>query len=436
MPTQNLSKFLKGKKAGSYQRRRNTAALLQAVLAESKKQLSGDDIWHLIRLTWLTAADDNWRKLKLEALHQLFPQGKKVPQLARAGSLQDALNQLALPKSVHQTAARPTGIVNFYGPYRKSSKAWCRRNVTVLREIIQDAAQLQANDQKRLALAAKIDGLPRIPSPSSRSNARPGNALTPLVACLDPLHRFPIVNGRKAVQALLGELGLRGRNLEEQVRGVTGLIGRFGIADAHVLDALANEVTKVAHRINTPAKSPTKNAAKKPAPHAGSELPDYDVSERQHLQEAGTHRYRNRHNKMTTALKQLMSEYKLTQGTNPDCRWDVLIERYETTGRDLLLEVKPDGTKAAIRIAIGQLLDYRRFVPRPAATDIAVVTIGRPDDLYRQLLLDLQISAIWFADEKCLALGSEGPAWEALQESLANLKGDADKGLKAKSAHA
>lgn len=437
MPTHNLSKLLKGKKARSYQGRRSTAALLQAVLSARKgRPFSGDDIWHLIRLTWLTAADDNWRKLKVEALRQLFPQNKQIPQLSKATSLQDALSRIVLPENVQQAAAKRTGIVNFYGPFRKSSKAWCRQNVARLREIIQEAAHLQANDQQRLALAARIDGLPKIPSPSSRSKARPGNALTPLVACLDPHNRFPIVNGRKAVQSLLGKLGLRGRNLEEQVQGMTGLIGRFGIADAFALDTIADQLSKVAHLINKPVKSPIKSPAQNPAPHAGSELPDYDASERQYLQQAGTHTYRNRHNKMTTALKKLLSGFKLTQGTSPDCRWDVLIECYDPTGRDLLLEVKPDGTKAAIRIAIGQLLDYRRFVPRPAATDIAVVTIGRPEGLYRQLLLDSQISAIWFTEEECLALDGEGPAWGILQQLLARLKADASKRLNAKGAHA
>ena len=437
MPTHNLSKLLKGKKARSYQGKRNTAALVQAVLsARTGRLLSGDDIWHLIRLTWLTAADDHWRKLKIEALRQLFPQGKKVLQLSRATSLQNALNQLALPKNVQQAAAKTTGIVNFRGTWRNSSRAWCKQNAPELRDIIRQAIHLPPNDADRLALAEKIDGLTKIASPLRIANASPGNFLTPLVACLDPHRRFPIVNGRKAVQALLRKLDLRGRNLEEQVRGMTGLIGRFGIADAFVLDALADEVTKVAHRINVPAKSPSKGPTKRPVPHAGSELPDYDASERQYLQEAGTHRYRNRHNKMTTALKKLLPKFKLTQGTSPECRWDAIVECYETTGRDLLLEVKPDGTKAAIRIAIGQLLDYRRFVPRPAATDIAVVTIGRPDGLYRQLLLDLQISAIWFVDERCLAFDGEGPGWEALQEALTKPEAGPAKKLKAKSAHA
>jgi hypothetical protein len=106
--------------------------------------------------------------------------------------------------------------------------------------------------------------------------------------------------------------------------------------------------------------------------------------------------------------QRLLHRFTLTQGTKPDCRWDVLIEHYERTGRDLLLEVKPDPQRAAIRIAIGQLLDYRRFVPRPATTDIALLTMRPPDKLYRQLLLDVQISVIWFTDEECGTLDGEG----------------------------
>ena len=104
---------------------------------------------------------------------------------------------------------------------------------------------------------------------------------------------------------------------------------------------------------------------------------------------------------MMERLKQVLNAFKLTQGTNPDCRWDLLVERYEQTGRDLLLELKPDPEKAAVRIATGQLFDYRRFVVHPAVTDIAVLTIGAPNKLYRQLLIELNLSCIWFKDEGC-----------------------------------
>jgi hypothetical protein len=409
----NVAKLLKGKKGGWYQSERDTAALLQTVVsARSGKPLLGDDIWYILQLTWVTRARDHWRKLKVPALLRLFPQQKSVQKPSRDAGLQEALEAVSLPKRVAKAAAKTTGIVNFRGTWRNSSRAWCEENAPELRDIIRESRRLPANDRERLTLAVKIDRLPRIPSPSRSANASSGNILTPLVACLDPYSRFPIVNGRTAVQALLGKLGLSGRNLKEQVRGMTGLIGRFGISNSFMLDVLADRIKQIAPKLNVPIE------VRIVAPGSGSALPDFDTSEREYLRQAGTLRYRHRHNKMTTALKKIVHGFKLTQGTNPDCRWDVLVEHYETTGHDLLLEVKPDPEKAAVRIAIGQLLDYRRFVPRPATTDVAVLTIGAPNKLYRQLLLELQISSIWFTDEDCRALDGEGPFWEALEESL------------------
>lgn len=416
MAIQNLAKLLTGKKASWYESEKNTAALLQAVIdAKSGKPLSGDDIWHLIRLTWVTRGRNHWKELKVPALQRLFPQSM-ASAASNADRLQDAIAALSLPQGVAQAAAKKTGIVNFYGAWRNSSRLWCDQNAPKLRKIIEAARQLQANDRNRLKLAARVDALPKISSPKSRSHASPGNALTPLIASLDPHRRFPIVNGRQAVQALLGRLGLVGRNLEAQVRGMTGLVGKFGISDALMLDVLADEIRKVARKLNVPI------VIKIVAPDSGSDISDLDADERKYLHKAGTVTYRNRHNKMIRNLKKILAEFKLTQGSKQACRWDVLVEGYDSTGRDLLLEAKPDAEKAAVRIAIGQLLDYRRFVPRPAATDIAVLSITGPDKLYRQLLLDLQISTIWFTDEACLTLDGEGPYWESLQESLAQPK--------------
>jgi hypothetical protein len=403
VPRQDLTTLLRGHQARWHQNEKNTAELLKAVVsARNGKQFSGEDIYHLLRLTWVTSADDHWRKLKIPALINLFPQSKPVPEPRKISTLRGALSALRLPNDVALAAARTTGIVNVYGPWRNSSGAWCAQNAHELRKIIQAAKTLKANDQGRLTLARRIDGLPKISSPSSQSNARPEIVVTPRVACLDPHSRFPIVNGRKSVQPLLARLELKGRNLEEQVRGMTGLIGRFGITDSFMLDVLADRIKKVAPKLNIPI------AVRVIAPTTGSAIPDFDDSERKYLRQAGTIRYRHRHNKMTRELKRLLHRFTLTQGTKPDCRWDALIEHYERTGRDLLLEVKPDPQKAAIRIAIGQLLDYRRFVPRPATTDIALLTMRPPDKLYRQLLLDVQISVIWFTDEECGTLDGEG----------------------------
>ena len=51
-----------------------------------------------------------------------------------------------------------------------------------------------------------------------------------------------------------------------------------------------------------------------------------------------------------------------------------------------------------------------------------MLTISRPSKSYCDLLLDLQISPIWFRNENCDSLEGAGKAWEALKDSLSSLK--------------
>jgi len=122
---------------------------------------------------------------------------------------------------------------------------------------------------------------------------------------------------------------------------------------------------------------------------------------------------------MTNALKKLFANHVLIEGAEEHCRYDVVIKQYDGTNRDLLIEVKPDPDKGSIRIAIGQLLDYRRFLPHRAGTDLALLTISRPAQTYVDLMLELQISALWFDAESCQRLSGEGKVWEGLKAALA-----------------
>jgi hypothetical protein len=96
-----------------------------------------------------------------------------------------------------------------------------------------------------------------------------------------------------------------------------------------------------------------------------------------------------------------------------------LIEAYDGSARNLLIEAKPDADRGSIRIAIGQLLDYKRFLAKPGDADLAVLTIGRPKEEYLELLRSLQISSLWFTEDECKKLGGEGPAWDSLKKNLA-----------------
>jgi len=141
---------------------------------------------------------------------------------------------------------------------------------------------------------------------------------------------------------------------------------------------------------------------------SGTSLPQFDESEIKAAMKARTVSYRHRHNKMTNALTRLWARYKLMRGNNSDCLYDVLVENYDGKGRDLLVELKPDPDKGALRIAVGQLYDYRRYLSHRATTDLAVLTISRPSPAYLDLLRELKISALWFGNDNCKSLKGEG----------------------------
>ncbi len=391
-----------------------TAILIRAVAAElTLSDLSENDLWYLFQLTWITKTKDgdtkaHWKRLKIPALGHLFKTNNVV-----ADTLDQSLAAMALPTQVAIAAARQTGFVNAYRAYRNSLMGWCRKNRSLLCDSITTAYNFGPNDAQRFALASKIAKFPPVPTPNKAHTMAAGNLLTPLIACLDPKQRFPIVNGEKGVQAKLKKLRLAHHGLEDQVEGFVGLIGKFGIVDAFALDtASEDQFDRIAARQK---KSTAKSSIGLSAP-----LHELDEDERKATQNAGETTYRNRHNKMTTRLIGLFPHLELRAGNSPDCRYDALVINYDGKGRDLLIEAKPDPDRGSIRVAMGQLLDYCRFVPHPAATDLAILTITTPTASYIDLMHDHQITTLWFNDEKCGKLMGDGKIWKPLSLQIKN----------------
>src|ERR1017187_4294343 len=124
-----------GKASIWYQTERNTANLIRTVFGCIEREgLSGDAIWHLLTLTWITVHDSesthsHWRRYKVPALAFLF--GIDAPDLRE--SLSATLKQMALPETVRQAANCDTGMINYRGVWRNSSRLWCQKNVISLR---------------------------------------------------------------------------------------------------------------------------------------------------------------------------------------------------------------------------------------------------------------------------------------------------------------
>jgi len=399
-------------KQGWYRKEKNTSALIRSVAASQfNRNLSGDQIWSLVRLTWITTSPkrvptNHWKKLKVPALASLFH--KTTPTIT--DHLSATIDALGLPKAVAQAAKLETGILNARGTWRNSSRKWCGEHHSELMEIIRIAAHFPTNDQARFDLAERVDALPDVKSPKNKAALPAGVLLTPLIACLDPKSRFPIVNGRKAVVSLLGKLHLAHRDLRQQVEGLIGIIGQ---KDAFMLDVLSDQIIK---RILSLKRTTTQ--AHQGGVHE-SPLKNYDQEERKAVLASKAVTYRKRHNRMTAALDRIFTRFHPITETTPAGRCDCILTDYDGTSRDLLIEAKPDPDKGSMRIAIGQLFDYNRYRSRQAATDLALVTISHPAPDYIALLVDLGITALWFGNENCKKIsGGEGKAWEAVAAAI------------------
>lgn len=150
-----------------------------------------------------------------------------------------------------------------------------------------------------------------------------------------------------------------------------------------------------------------------------SPLRNYDEDERKAVSESKEVTYRRLHNRMTRAVGRIFSRFHPVTETTPAGRCDAVVKSYDGVSHDLLIEAKPYPDKGSIRIAIGQLFDYRRYRTRQAATDLAVLTINRPPASYLGLLVEHDITALWFGNDNCKRIaGGKGKAWSAIAECI------------------
>jgi hypothetical protein len=394
-----------------YQTERNTADLIQRVVSSRHVAgLSGEQLWHLLRLTWITKSSQHWKRLKVPALANLF--GESEPE---CGDMRQAISSMQhIPEPVSEAAIKRTGFVNFYAARRNSTKDWCSKNVVALRQIVLDAQDLGPNIDARFDLAATVAKLSPVPLPSGKRPQSAASLVTPLLACLDSFGYFPAINGASGIEELLDSMGISDVGVEGQIRAVINLVGTWGISDARMIDVCAGDIADAIRNdqiILRQRMAITRSDGR-------TALKYYDDEERIATQSSGTEIHRQRHNKMTNAIVTLFAPLKPEQRNDLNCRYDVLLRNYDSGGRDLLIEVQPDPDKGSLRIAIGQLFDYRRFLPRRFAADLAVLTITPPCSSYLELLSELQITRLWFHDERCSTLSGDGKAWQSLKGIL------------------
>lgn len=373
-------------------RERATATCVRACFDEfiERRHLhSPDYLLALCQLTWLVRGDeaDNTARVIAPAIGTFL--GKELASRTHE-DLQKELISTNVPERVRQALKERVGFTNFYNAYRNRSREWMRHHSQEVLPLLKHARRLRADSRAR-EIYREMQTLSPIPRDGAKMAA--ANLLTPVIACLDPRARSPIINGRDNVRERLRVLGLAHLDLVAQFDGLTGLLHQGGFGDAFELDVAGPHIPAIITR--APRKSSHHRLQGNRMSRA---LGEKDVGEVRVLRKVQSHSYKRLHNEMTNDLQPLLNRAGLhyNEGARRDCLYDVRIINYDDGGRDLLVEAKAAIDMPFCRMAVGQLLDYRRQLPSRARTDMAALFPSRPSRDARDFMRGVGVKVLWF----------------------------------------
>jgi len=293
-----------------------------------------------------------------------------------------------LPHLTQGEAARliasETGITHYYKAFRRATVRFIKVNSslvhTAFRRVSTDTSQIE---RKISGVGRLVERLGDVRAANRKIAAF--NGLTPVLACLDPNRRFPIMNDR--TRSLLRVI--RAQPDANGVVALYKLIGLYNVKNSFELDAYAfgedfSGVKKV------PARSSTRTDFK-------------DIGLKSEINSianisAKSTKIKKRHNRLINRLGDALLWRKIVE-----FRFDALVRNWKD-GRHLLIEAKTESEETAgrtqIRQAIGQLYDYR-FTHFPGEKiDLAILLPKRPKEDKLSLLASLHIAVLWFEGKK------------------------------------
>lgn len=387
------------------QRMRDTAWLVRAIAEHTvvAGRPTPDQLYGLCKLTWITNA--------FEGDNPAYIRSTKIPGLGDA--LGTEFGRAGLPEVAAEVARllgtpaargmalKHTGFTDLYKAYRNAARGWIADNAARLRPMFRAAYNLHS-DEQGLQLVRQIQRLPRIPLGAGGTRAMHAEyLLTPVFACLDPRGRFPLINGNSGVQRVLRLLKVGGAPLELQYQTMLSLYGQGGIRDWADLDHVGRG-GDLQHFIQLPGAAPTMKLLRK-QPVTGTTLELKDASDVLAIRKAGTTRQVRLHNDMTNWLVALWRQtYDLVDGVRGDVMFDVLVKKFDSRGRDLLIEVKSTADEPNVRMAIGQLDAYTYALGLKRDQPRAVLLPRKPAQHIIELLQWREVGLLWFDGEASL----------------------------------
>jgi hypothetical protein len=280
-----------------------------------------------------------------------------------------------------------TGITRYYTAYHPATRKFIKRNSIQIAFAFRQVSTRSADVYDKIRrVATLIESLGEISA--GGHHISPFNGLTPVLSCLDPQCRFPIMNKRTRV--LLKRIEKKAN--KEGIVQLSKLISpNYDIRDARELDVYANT-----------EKFPKPKAHVRVTGFADDSADGFkDIGLKSEINSmaqivAKKTIIKKLHNKLINRLNDyiLWRQESLQEG-----KFDALLLGWKK-GRDLLIEAKTasEGAsgRAQVRQAIGQLYDYR-FTHMPKNNvDLALLLPKQPSPHVQKLLASLGIEVLWF----------------------------------------
>jgi len=368
---------------------RRTAKLIQSLwkAAGQKERTDPRFLCLLVQCGWNTQGRKNegdstrrWRNQKIaEYLRVEYDSDQQLAQ-----QLHSRFKSLGSSKKCLSILRKRTGIVLYYTAWHPATLRFVKKHSKGVALAFKQVSSGSAHVFDKVRnVATVIESLGVFPAAGKLVS--PFKGLTPVLSCLDPQSRFPIMN--KRTDALLHRIEREAN--KEGIVALSKLIGRtYDIRDARELDVYAS-TEKLPKLKRRNGKSGSADAFK-------------DIGFKSEMNSIGQITAKKTviaklHNKLTNDLREyLLWRYKIAPKEH---RFDALVSGWKK-GRDLLIEAKTGSEgasgRAQIRQAIGQLYDYR-FTHMPSKkVDLAILLRKEPGVDVKVLLNSLGIELLWF----------------------------------------
>jgi hypothetical protein len=280
-----------------------------------------------------------------------------------------------------------TGITHYYRAFRGLIQDKIKRHQAQIAEIFSSVADNSKDPIENVKRVGQmIDELPKLKTPTNGETSF-WNALSPALACLDKNRKFPIMNARTG--ALLGAMNWNFDSIGEHM--LAKFIGqnKNGVRDNFDLDVYSqvyeNKFPKI-HKIRNQARK--LNLHEMGFKH---ESDSYAFLTRKRMI------IRKRHMHLINRFRDAMIPIRVEED-----RCDAFIKGWNRN-RNLLIEAKTasdgPGGRNQIRLAIGQLFDYRRELENNGFKniDIAILLPTKPSEDVKGLLSSLGIEVLWMS---------------------------------------